>query len=97
VGATRRSLLNMVVSDGQCAVVSRYATGTSEALSLYLRIGTEYVCEQGVCRMQDEGKNQAAVIVASEPLTEDPGWEPVPRNHMVLIHPDLSIGIREIC
>ena len=97
MGATRRSLLNVVVSDCQCAVVSRYDTGTSEALSLYLRIETEYVCVQGVCRMQDECENQAAVIVASEPPTEEPGWEPVPCNHIVLIHPDLSIGMRKIC
>jgi predicted glutamine amidotransferase len=30
-------------------------------------------------------RNEGAIIVSSEPLSEDPGWEKVPPNHLVLI------------
>ena len=50
VGATRRSLLNMAVSDGEHAVVSRFATHGEPAPSLWLRTGERYVCQDGECR-----------------------------------------------
>lgn len=97
VGATRRSLLNLAVSDGERAVVSRYATGDSDALSLFLRTGQSYVCnEEGICRVLDNGSGQSTVLVASEPLTEEEGWNEVPRNHLVLIDPDRSVRLRAI-
>lgn len=96
IGATRRSLLNMAVTDGQRAVVSRYATDDSEGPSLYLRTGTRFICQDDVCTMVDDGDLQATVIVASEPLTEEPGWEPVPRNHLVQINADHSVEMRPI-
>ena len=95
VGATRRSSLNLAVSDGRRAVVSRYATHGSKALSLFLRVGSEFVCEDGVCRMLD-GNQHKTVIVASEPLTKEPGWEPVPQNHLVLIDPDHRVELRPV-
>lgn len=95
VGAERRSLLNLAVCDGHRAVVSRYATLGADAPTLYMRVGREYVCEEGICRMLD-GDPQRTVIVASEPLTDEPGWEPVPLNHLVLIHPDQGITLRGV-
>lgn len=95
-GVTRRSLINVAVTDGHCAVASRFTTDDSEGLSLYVRTGTRYVCNEGVCRMQDGGDDHATVIVASEPLTEEPGWEEVPRNHLVLVHSDHRAEIRGI-
>lgn len=96
VGATRRSLINVAVTDGQCAVASRYTTDDSEGLSLYVRTGTRYVCEEGMCRMLENGDQPATAIVASEPLSEDPGWREVPRNHLVLVHPDRHTEIRAV-
>jgi glutamine amidotransferase len=96
VGANRRSLINVAVTDGQCAVASRFTTDDSEGLSLYVRTGTEYVCEEGICRMRDNADEHATVIVASEPLTEEPGWQEVPRNHLILIHPDHRAEFRGI-
>lgn len=95
VGATRRSLLNMVVSDGQRAVVSRYATLGKEAPSLYVRVGTQYVCREGVCVMLDDGRPET-VIVASEPLTAEPGWEAVPQNHLLIISANHQLTMRPI-
>jgi predicted glutamine amidotransferase len=96
IGTTRRSLVNVAVTDGQCAVVSRFTTDDSEGLSLYIRTGEKFVCEEGVCRMQDNRDQHATVIVASEPLTKEPGWKEVPRNHLVLIHADHRAEIRSI-
>ena len=96
VDARRDSLLNLAVSDGQRAVVSRYASGDSEPPSLYLRTGTQYVCERGVCRMLDDGDTPTTVIVASEPLTKEASWDEVPNDHMVLIDSDYSVTMREI-
>lgn len=96
VGAKRRSWLNLAVSDGQRAVVSRFASDESGGPSLYLRTGKKYVCKNGGCRMIDDGDSRATVIVASEPITEEPGWIEVPGNHLVLIDSGHHVEMRAI-
>ncbi len=49
------------------------------------------MCEDGVCRMVAADEGSGAVIVASEPVSTDPGWEMVPLNHAVVIDDDLSV------
>jgi glutamine amidotransferase len=93
VGATRRSLLNLAVTDGQHAVVSRYATLGEPAPSLWLRTGAQYVCQEEECQML-EGNHTKTVMVASEPLTTDPGWKEIPQQHLVLIDADYEVDIR---
>ncbi|MEM7356823.1 MAG: hypothetical protein AAF657_38770, partial [Acidobacteriota bacterium] len=94
VGAEEPSLLNLALCDGQRAVVSRYVSDDSEkANSLYVHSGRRYVCEDGVCRMLDPDSGSGAVIVASEPLSKDAGWEPVPENHLVLVDQDLQVDV----
>jgi predicted glutamine amidotransferase len=95
-GATSRSTLNLAVSDGHRAVVSRYATGSREPPSLYLCHGSRYVCEDGECRMQRGVANESTVMVASEPLTDDEAWQVVPPNHLVLVDRDRSVSTRPI-
>lgn len=95
-GVTRDSLFNLAVSDGRRAVVSRYATGDAPSPSLYLRTGQQYVCENAVCQMIDVEGDPSTVMVASEPLTDEPGWNAVPPNHLLLIHPDFSISTRAL-
>ncbi|MFQ5732570.1 MAG: class II glutamine amidotransferase [Planctomycetaceae bacterium] len=94
-GTTRRSLLNMAVSDGRRAVVSRYATLGEPAPSLWLRSGMQFVCRDGECLMLD-GEQASTVIVASEPLTAEPGWKEVPQNHLVLIDADHRVELRAV-
>jgi len=94
-GVTEPSYLNLAVTDGRRAVASRFTTGPlSEAASLYVHEGKQYVCEEGVCRMVSPDVVRGAVLVCSEPLSEDPGWDPVPANHMVLVREDRSVAIR---
>jgi glutamine amidotransferase len=95
LGITRAPHLNIAVSDGERAVVSRYcAADPDTADSLYVHHGKAYVCEDGTCRMV-EPDGEGAVIVASEPLSSDPGWELVPVNHLVVIESDLSVSFRK--
>lgn len=93
-GVTESSSLNTVLCDGQRAVVSRFVSHPDEnANSLYVHSGQRYTCEDGLCRMLDPGEGAGAVIVASEPLSEDEGWDAVPVNHLVSIDQDLTLRI----
>lgn len=97
-GITEGSQLNLAVTDGEVAVVSRYATpGDEPPNSLYLNRGKRYVCEDGVCYMLDpEEVLDEAVLIASEPLSEDPNWEHIPPNHIATILPDRSVQLKPI-
>jgi ergothioneine biosynthesis protein EgtC len=83
--------LNVALSDGRRAVVSRVCRDEVTADSLYVRRGDAYVCSGEHCRMLPPDGPARAVIVASEPLSSDPGWELVPLNHAVLIDEDRSV------
>jgi len=90
-------LLNAVLTDGRETVACRYTTGAPErANSLYLHRGRRYVCEDGVCRMLEPGEGETALLVSSEPLSRDPGWEAVPVNHLVRIPADLRTTIEPV-
>ncbi len=74
------------MTDGHLAVAVRLTTDSPDyADSLYLNLGKKYVCENGVCYMQDSGYHEKSVVISSEPLSKDPGWEKVPVNSMVLV------------
>ncbi len=93
-GVDEPSLLNLALCDGERAVVSRYVTDRSmPANSLYVHSGRRYVCEDGACRMIEPDESSGAVIVASEPLSKDPGWDKVPENHLVRVDNDLSVEV----
>src|SRR5262245_54228215 len=85
-GITDGATLNLAVTDGDCAVVSRVSTFGETPNSLYVNAGYAYTCVDGV-NMMNRGP-RAAVLVASEPLSEDGGWKTVPVNHIVLIGED---------
>lgn len=90
------SFLNLALTNGRTAVVSRFVSSEPDrAHTLYFLSGSRYVCEGGVCRMLDD-RAQRAVIIASEPLSKDPGWKAVPPNHLVSVDEDLSVAIEAI-
>mgnify|MGYP002725683070 CR=1 FL=1 len=91
-GIEEESALNLAVSDGRRAVVSRYVSEPGEdGPSLYCHVGRSYVCTEGECHMVAPDEDPpSAVIVASEPLSKDPGWDPVPPNHVVCIDEDFK-------
>jgi len=90
------SFLNLALTDGRRAVVSRFVSSDPDrANTLYVHSGGRYVCEEGVCRMVDD-RDEGAVIIASEPLSKDPGWDSVPPNHLVTVDEHLSVEISAI-
>ncbi len=91
------SFLNIAVADGRCAVVSHYTTDPERrADSLYVSHGKRYSCDGGVCRMLDPAQDRGAVLVSSERLSEEPGWEPVPVNHLVVVHENRTITVEPV-
>jgi predicted glutamine amidotransferase len=84
-GVTEPSYLNFAVTDGRRAVVMRYATPPRVPASLWGSHGRRFVCEGTVCRMSDPGKEGAATIVCSEPLSEGGDWQKIPAQNMVVI------------
>ncbi|MEM8884556.1 MAG: class II glutamine amidotransferase [Planctomycetota bacterium] len=83
------SYLNLCVTDGQRVAATRFSTDPDGNMSsLYTHHGKRYDCVDGVCRMVDPGGGLTTAIIASEPLSTDDGWEPVPPNHVGVIRED---------
>ncbi len=96
-GVEEPSLLNLAVTDGKAAVVSRYiSTEPERANSLYVQSGRRFECVDGQCRMLDPGEAHEAVVIASEPLSEGEGWTRVPPNHLVVVREDRTTEMRAL-
>ncbi len=81
------SYLNFVITDGRLACAVRFTTDVDDrADSLYINIGKSYHCEDGVCYMKEPGEAEKSVIISSEPLSKDPGWEKISVNSMILVN-----------
>jgi predicted glutamine amidotransferase len=92
---TEPTALNLAVADGASAVALRFSTGPpQDAPTLYYHEGRRYVCEGGVCRMIDADARADTVIVASECLSEDHGWEPIEHNSLLLVPEDRRPKLR---
>lgn len=91
------SYLNLALSDGDSAVACRFTTEDGyDGESLYVHTGRVYVCQGGVCKMLAPDRGRGCVLVSSEPLSQDPGWDLVPRNSMVLVAKDGTTSIRPL-
>lgn len=88
------SNLNIAITDGSSAVVSRYATDGVEPPSLFYRGGRKFVCEENVSRMVGTPDHSSAIVVASEPLTDEPEWQAVPTNHLLVVNPDHCVDLQ---
>ena len=88
------SYLNLVVSDGDCAVACRYVTGAPEdAETLYVARG-RYQCVDGHARILPAAPGEGAVLISSERLGEDRAWEPVPVGWWLMVGPTLEVSYR---
>ena len=89
VGVQEASFLNVAMSDGHEAVACRFTTlAEYDGESLWLHTGRLYVCVNGQCRMLSPDRGRGCVLVSSEPLSDDDGWDAIPRNHLVGIAAD---------
>ena len=89
LGVKEESYINVAMSDGEEAIACRFTTEADyDGESLWLHTGRIYVCVKGQCRMLAPERGKGCVLVSSEPLSDDQGWEAIPRNSLVLIHQD---------
>jgi len=100
-GITEPSFYNFALTDGRSTVVSRYSSGEEiTGASLHYSRGDKFECSPGgVCDMHGVELDEAAkaVIVSSERLTEaQEDWTPVPDNHTITVHEDLSVKVERI-
>ncbi|NJM25589.1 MAG: class II glutamine amidotransferase, partial [Bacteroidia bacterium] len=97
-GISEPAYLNMVFTNGEFMVGTRYVSDPSQdALTLYHSEGSRYICEDGVCRMLEPEDMEKSVLVVSEKLTDVPhDWKEVPKNHFVIVDKELKVGIRPI-
>jgi len=79
-GDAEPSYLNIAIGDGKNAVISRYTNDPAcRPETLYWYSGSLYEpCGEPTT-------NGKEIIVSSEKLTEDPAWQTVPPNHMVVL------------
>ncbi|MBF8270008.1 MAG: Glutamine amidotransferase type-2 protein [Gammaproteobacteria bacterium] len=84
-GAGESSYLNCAVSDGTHAVVSRFANDKEHLPeSLYYFLGDLYPRAE-IDETRENGIEERSVIVSSERLTQDAGWETIPPNHLTIL------------
>jgi ergothioneine biosynthesis protein EgtC len=96
-GIHEAAYLNMVVTNGEFIVGTRYVTDAKEEpLTLYHSEGSRYVVENGVTQMKAPKDDDQAVLVVSEKLTDDAHWTMIPRNHFVIVEEDLNVRIKPI-
>jgi predicted glutamine amidotransferase len=96
-GITADSQFNIAIADGKRAVATRCGIGDARKLpTLYWHQGRRYVFENGACHMLDFDVRSDTVIIASEPLSDDPGWEPLEPNSMILVGEDHEISLRPL-
>ncbi|MDJ0653150.1 MAG: class II glutamine amidotransferase [Xanthomonadales bacterium] len=90
------SFLNLVLTDGRQAAITRYVTpGGYTAQSLYVhQEGSRFLAGGHLSQPGSESEN--AIIVSSEPLSDESGWSPVPENHVLLVHSDRTVDTRPI-
>ncbi len=98
LGCEEPSYLNTCVSNGKFVVATRYCSHPDyDPPSLYYATGTKYVCENGICRMVEAEPGKCSAMVVSERLTElSSDWEKVPRDHFVIVYPNLRVEIKPI-
>ena len=96
-GITDPAYLNMLVTDGNFFVATRYTTDPScEPLTLYHSEGARYVVEGGVSFLAAPRDDDQAVLIVSEKLTEESYWTAIPANHFVVVDASLNVRVRPI-
>jgi len=93
-GLTAGCNLNLAVTDGRSAVVSRYSTAGIMPNSLHIHTGYRYSCDAGNAKLAP--CEEPTVLVASEPLTSDASWDSIEPNHLVVVNDSLEVDIRSV-
>lgn len=82
---THFSRLNIILTDGQQLIATRYANKGQTNLSLYYAIGHS-IDQSDDHALLINGKKQNIFLIASEPLTDyTEEWHEVPENYLVYV------------
>lgn len=96
-GIQEAAYLNMVITNGQFIVATRWVSDPAEEpLTLYHSEGSRYVVEDGITHMMAPEDDDQAVLIVSEKLTDDSHWTMIPKNNFVIVEPSLNVRIRPI-
>jgi glutamine amidotransferase len=95
---TEASYLNFSLTDGENILALRYVTEPNvQPHSMYLARGKRFELQNDHYRMLGGGGRAEAIIIASEPLTEDRSdWQPVPANQLVTISPEFHVKVQDL-
>ncbi len=97
------SSLNFIASDGVRLYALRYAvTGLDYYTLYYVRRPVEDLELKGISKTTRQlirmklTRGEKAVLVASEPMSDEPYWNPVPNRYLLVIHPGLRTELVKI-
>ncbi|MGC9369769.1 MAG: class II glutamine amidotransferase [Paracoccaceae bacterium] len=91
--AAAPSRYNFAVTDGNSIVAARGVTpADAQPHSLYYALGDRFENVEGKYVMRPASERPEAIIISSEPLTEERSfWKPVPVNHLLVVTPELDV------
>ena len=93
-GEGEPSYLNCAVADGDHAVVSRFTDDPAHPPeSLYYFMGDLYPRAE-IDETAEPAAEQRSVIVSSERLSPDPGWQAIPPNFMTVLRRNAQPALR---
>ncbi len=96
-GIAEPAYLNMVFTNGEFIVATRYVSDPKEeALTLYHSEGSRYVVEDGETRLEAPQDDDQAVLIVSEKLSDEAHWTKIPKNHFVVVEQSLNVRVRPI-
>ncbi len=91
------STLNLVVTDGDVSVATRFTTGAPQtANTLYLQRSRRYYFDGNQCTFIEPGAEGCSVMLASEPLTQHDLWEPIAPNSLVTVDAERNVEIEPV-
>lgn len=97
-GVQKHSYLNIVVTNGNSIIATRYTSNPSvQPATLYYMYGREYHCRGDMCIMEPSVGQATAIVIASEPMTSRRSdWMKVQRNSMMIVDETMRIHYRDI-
>lgn len=98
-GLKGASYLNLLITDGETVVGSRYVTDSDKTPhSLHHSEGKKYTYDNGDCYMEaTEKHHEKAILVVSEKLTNrEEDWNDVPENNFVVVDKNLGVEFEPI-
>jgi len=91
-GVEEPSLYNIVLSDGNRLMATRYSTDPKkETRTLYYTEKLSTYTYEGVLHVIDAHEARTATLISSEKLNHSDVWKEIPQNHAVYIDENLEV------